>query len=130
MERLAVSATGTSRGQLISMAWNYAHKFQTIKRRWNVVTKETGYFEDVFAQKYEVIKQMRDFRCKVRLGLMRLVLIYLGALATTTGTATTTPKLKKLIGRVRKNRGELHVWRALWNNSVLYSTKEQREMTT
>ena len=73
---------------------------------------------------------MRSFRCNVRFGLMRLVLIYLRALATTTGTAATTPKLKNLIGRVRKNRGELHVWRALWNNSVLYSSRQQREMTT
>ena len=81
-------------------------------------------------QKYEVIKQMRGFRCNVGLGLMRLVLIYLGALATTTGTATTTPKLKNLIGRVRKNRSELDAWRALWNNSVLYSIKQHCEMTT
>ena len=48
-----------------------------------------------------------------------------GALASTMETATTTRKIKNLIGRVRK-RSVLHVWHALANKSVPSTAKQQR----
>ena len=51
-----------------------------------------------------------------------------GALASTTGTATKTPQINNLIGRVRKI-SVLHVWHAIMNKPVPSSAKRQREIT-
>ena len=57
-----------------------------------------------------------------------VALIQQGALASTTGTATTTPQINNLISRVRKI-SVLHVWHAIMNKSVPSSAKQQREIT-
>ena len=58
---------------------------------------------------------------------MRNLVFSLGALTSTTGTATTTSQINNFTGRVRKI-SVLHAWHAHMNKSVPSPAKQQREI--